>query len=87
MIVDLARCRRIVKPTCKAMGDREREINPADLCGRAALATSCHIVAVAYYMAELYGMTPRLQAFIDLHVDFYHITEVQNQEAFYEQAK
>jgi hypothetical protein len=44
------------------------------LLSRIALATSCHILAVVYYLAELYGMDEDLQGFIDRRQkDFYNV--------------
>lgn len=41
-----------------------------------ATATHCPIIAVYYYIAELYGMTPIIQSRIDNLCNYYNIKEV-----------
>ncbi len=80
MIIDLNVYRRSILPQVKLWCDA-KEGNPKDHIADISLATSCPIVAVAYYVSELYGTTPELEEYIKKLVDFYHIDDIVGIEA------
>jgi hypothetical protein len=79
MTIDLSRYRRAVKPDLKGYIDRNPGRDPFDLISIYSPTSSCHIIAVSYYYAELYGMTPELNAFISRQMHYYHVTRVDGQ--------
>lgn len=80
MTIDLNRYRRNIKPIIEAFVTREPTADKNELIGRIALATTCPIIAVCYYMSELYGMSPELKAFIGRLVDFYKVDTILGEE-------
>lgn len=84
MILDLDRYRRAIKPICKSFVEREPDADQNALISRIALGTNCPITAVAYFMAELYGLSPELIRRISVLRQFYGITTVKGLESLKE---
>lgn len=80
MIIDLSKYRKVIKPIVKLFVDRNPDKDKCDIVGEIAIYTNCHIVAVCYYMAELYGMSEDLQKTKDSLEKFYKFPEVINKE-------
>ncbi len=76
MTIDLNRYRRAIKPICKTWADREHKVPKHELCGSIAIATNCPIIAIGYYMSELYGMTEELQSFLTRLIAFYQVDDI-----------
>lgn len=80
MIIDLNRYRRNIKPLVQYYVERNPDINKSDALTVVAGMTDCHIVAVGYYMAELFGMTEELRNSLDRLEKFYNYPIVVNKQ-------
>ena len=80
MILDLDRYRRVIKPLVKLHIQRNSEVDKGKELTTIAQSTECHILAVAYFMEELFGKTEELTAKIESLQKFYHHVEVINKE-------
>lgn len=84
MTIDLDRYRRTIKPIVKLFVERQvSKKSKSEIAGAISLATECPIIAVCYYMAELYGMDLELNTLLNALIAFYHVDEVVNQEEIY----
>ncbi len=82
MIIDLNRYRRVIKPLVKLYFDRNPDKDKNIAITEISNTTTCHIVAVGYYTAELYGMTEYLRSKLDMLEEFYRFPEIRNIEPF-----
>ena len=71
MTLDLDLYRRAVKPIVKVYMDRHKGENQSKLIGDLASDTYCHIIAIAHFVGELYGMDPETQRILDVAIAFY----------------
>lgn len=82
MTIDLNLYRRVIKPIVKNFVNKNPTKDKDVIIGEVAIYTNCHIVAVAYFMAELFGMSEELQETTDKLEKFYRYPEVINKEPF-----
>lgn len=80
MIIDLNAYRRTIRPIVEYRIHWRPQEDFNYTISDIAQAHDCHLVAVAYYYAEIRGMTPELQAMIDRISQYYHVTGVINSE-------
>lgn len=78
MIYDLAVYRRVVKPQIIVWFADKPKADKLKAMGKIALYTSCPIVAVGYFIGEIFGFTPELNAAIKSLEAFYRVDEVKN---------
>ena len=77
MVLDLNNYRRAVKPAVALFMENHKDKPLKQLIGSMAIAYSCHIVAVCYFVAELKGGLPEeLEDTLKNLCKFYDITEV-----------
>ncbi len=79
MIIDLDKTRK-QKDWIKSMLDTKHQDDRYEQIGILAICAPCPVIAVCYYIGELYGFTPELDQKIQRLVDFYHIEKVINCE-------
>ena len=84
MKIDLDRYRRVIKPIVKNFVNKNPTKDKDVIIGEVAIYTNCHIVAVAYFMAELFGMSEELQETTNNLEKFYRFPEVTNKDKFYD---
>lgn len=76
MTYDLNAYRHTVKPQIKSWCNYKSQEDPHSMIGALAVATDCPIVAICYFVAELYGMTNELQTKIQRLEHFYKVDAV-----------
>jgi hypothetical protein len=76
--IDLDSYRRVIKPLVELHVKRNPEQDLNNTLSVIAQTTTCHIVAVGYFLAELYGMNPNLRSKLDMLEKFYSYPEVKN---------
>lgn len=77
MVLDLSKYRRTVKPAIALFMENHKTKPLKQLVGSMAIAYSCHIVAVCYFVGELKGGLPEeLEDTLKNLCKFYDITEV-----------
>lgn len=79
MNLNLDNYRSVNKDFFKVWLDRFPDKNPIDFIGEMSASTFVPIICVAYYVGELKGFTPELQAFIKRLMEFYHIDSISGQ--------
>jgi hypothetical protein len=85
MTLDLNTYRHSVKPVVKIFCDRNKRdaanaVPVHELLGRIAVATSCPIIAVGYYVGELYGFSDELNEKLRKLEEFYRIDSVTGKQ-------
>lgn len=73
-MIDLNTYRHSCKPQIKAWCDARPDKVPADMLSEIALATSCPLIAVGYYIQELYGPNVTLDTTIQRLIKWYNET-------------
>lgn len=77
MTIDLDKYRNQI-PFIKYLMDKAKpEERLTRTLSEIAPAIHCPIIAVAYYVAEIYGMSPETQLVIDKLKTYYRVTEVK----------
>lgn len=76
MILDVSRY-RICVPNIEAMMRDKSEDERYQLLSIAAVSEACPIIAVCWYVGELYGFWPKLQDLITRLKEFYRIEEIK----------
>ena len=76
MTLDISVYRTINKDYFKAWVERFPDKNPIELIGEMSAATFVPIIAVCYFIGELKGFTPELDAKIKRLMKFYHIDNI-----------
>jgi len=80
MILDLNRYRKTIKPLVKLHIARNPDSDLNMNLSMIAQSTSCHILAVSYYLGELFGFSEELESKIVRLQTFYHYVTVTNKE-------
>jgi hypothetical protein len=78
MILDLNKYRRVIKPLVESYITRTPDADKCEDLTLIAQSTGCHILAVGYYMGELFGFSEELKAKIGRLQTYYHEVEVIN---------
>lgn len=76
MIYNLETYRHVIKPIIKTWCDN-KECKPRECLGELALATSCPIIVVGYFIGELYGFDESLLAQLARLEIFYKIESIE----------
>lgn len=77
MILDLNHTRLVIPTIVSMTKDVKTAKERYALLSRITIATGAHIVAVTYYLSELYGMDEYLQSFLTRRQkDFYGVDDV-----------
>lgn len=70
---------RVNIPTVKSWIISRPETNPEDMIGEMSVATNVPIIAICYYVGEIVGFTPELEARIERLKTFYGVKEIVGQ--------
>lgn len=77
MKYDLDLYRRTIIPIIVGWCQFRPDETPISQIGAIAIGTECPIVAVAYFVEEVFGTSEELKAYIEILEKFYKVTEIK----------
>ncbi len=80
MIIDLNRYRHVIKPILKQWVENYPDRDKFEVLETVAQMNSCPLIAVAFYLEELYGQTDKLDKYIARLIDYYQVEVINKKE-------